>query len=370
MQILEQMVRVTQMRGAQSGGLVTFTDGLFGYHGMRTRVTNGKRDCLATKLLKRFQWDLRRNENSAQLKQCPRVYAGHTRFATSSKATLSGTHPHRWSPAKKYPVWTVRPGEGMAMHFHSVETYVCHNGDLDFFEIHGQVHPLGDVRQVVEDATKKPCPAPVDSVVVAGLIELLRTKGIWQLSLRYALLFRTPHRDVHSPVPAEAALAFASHTFSEIFEAMIKRNSHTEIGAPAFRKALSDTAVTMLQGSSALLGLDLYDIAEDDPESPLGMEQLQALAAATVDAFFDNDLLYSVQEFLRCARGSFGLSVTCSLDIGSEMVLAAKGQTISVAFYPRTKLVLWGSEAAACKVWCARLFSDAASGLHSAKGIE
>ena len=363
------MVRVTQMRGAQSGGLVTFNDGVFGYQGIRTRVTNGKRDCLATKLLKRFQWDLWRNENSAQLKQCPKVYAGHTRFATSSKATLSGTHPHRWSPAERYPVWTIRPGEGVAMYFHAVETYVCHNGDLDFFEIHGQVHPLGDVRQLVEDATKKPCPAPVDSVVVAGLIELLRTKGIWQLSLRYALLFRTPHRDVHSSVPSERALAFASHTFSLIFEAMIKSKRHVEIGSPAFRMALSDKAVKLLPGSSALLGLELNDIAEDDPESPIGMEQLQALATATVDAFFDNDLLYSVQEFLRCARGSFGLSVTCSLDISSEMVLAAKGQTISVAFYPRTKLVLWGSEAAACKVGCALLFSDVASEIHCAKGI-
>lgn len=57
-----------------------------------------------------------------------------------------------------------------------------------------------------------------------------------------------------------------------------------------------------------------------------------------------------MREFLRCARGSFGLSVVSSLDTQREIVLAAKGQTMSVAFYPRSKTVLYGSEQAAVKV--------------------
>eukprot|EP00951_Prasinocladus_malaysianus_P047234 scaffold649511_cov28-Prasinocladus_malaysianus.AAC.1 len=81
------------------------------------------------------------------------------------------------------------------------------------------------------------------------------------------------------------------------------------------------------------------------PEDPT----LHQLTEATVDAFYDNDLLHAVQEFVRNARGSFGLSVTCSLDASMEMVLAAKGQTMSVAFYPRTGMVLYGSEQAAVK---------------------
>ena len=97
-----------------------------------------------------------------------------------------------------------------------------------------------------------------------------------------------------------------------------------------------------------------------------------------MDAFFDNDLIASTRMFLKSARGSFGLCVTSSLDahrqvgrcrltasnpalkahkvsaletsisstgfkfafkfnlrLFSQAVLAARGQTMSVAFYPK-----------------------------------
>ena len=34
----------------------------------------------------------------------PRIYAGHTRFATTSKATMDGTHPHQWTPPQQLVV--------------------------------------------------------------------------------------------------------------------------------------------------------------------------------------------------------------------------------------------------------------------------
>jgi hypothetical protein len=49
------------------------------------------------------------------------------------------------------------------------------------------------------------------------------------------------------------------------------------------------------------------------------------------------------------AKGSFGLCLTCSIDAHRQVCLAARGQTISVAFFPRTGLVLYGSEQAAVK---------------------
>ena len=49
------------------------------------------------------------------------------------------------------------------------------------------------------------------------------------------------------------------------------------------------------------------------------------------------------------ATGSFGLGVTSSLDTSRQMVMAARGQTISLAFYPAAGLVLYGSEQAAVK---------------------
>jgi hypothetical protein len=76
---------------------------------------------------------------------------------------------------------------------------------------------------------------------------------------------------------------------------------------------------------------------------------LDQFVDAVINAFFDNDLFHSVRRFLTSARGSFGLGITCSLDAGRQMVVAARGQTISVAFYPKLGLVLYGSEQAAVK---------------------
>ena len=71
---------------------------------------------------------------------------------------------------------------------------------------------------------------------------------------------------------------------------------------------------------------------------------------ATVDAFFDNDLLHSMRTFLENAKGSFGLCLTTSMDAHRQVAFAAKGQTTSVAFYPRKGVVCFGSEQAAVKV--------------------
>ena len=41
------------------------------------------------------------NPNSTG-KRLVRGFFGHTRFATSSKASMDGTHPHQWSPRRFY----------------------------------------------------------------------------------------------------------------------------------------------------------------------------------------------------------------------------------------------------------------------------
>ena len=69
-------------------------------------------------------------------------------------------------------------------------------------------------------------------------------------------------------------------------------------------------------------------------------------ADAAAGAFLDQDLLRAVRGFLAGAKGSFGLFASCSLDAHRQFVLAARGQTMSLAFYPRQGVVLWGSEQA------------------------
>lgn len=73
------------------------------------------------------------------------------------------------------------------------------------------------------------------------------------------------------------------------------------------------------------------------------------MAAAAVNAFFQNDLLHSTRLFMMKARGSFGLSILSSVDAHRQMIIASFGQSMSVAFHPESKLVLYASEPAALK---------------------
>ena len=88
------------VRGAQSAGLVTYVPQRGSHVGLRSRVVNGKRTDLSTLLLNKFERDLRWAEGLGRGDggEMPRLFQGHTRFATSSICNLSGCHPHQWVP--------------------------------------------------------------------------------------------------------------------------------------------------------------------------------------------------------------------------------------------------------------------------------
>ena len=70
-----------------------------------------------------------------------------------------------------------------------MEAYITHNGDLDFFCLHQITYPLEEVQQLLSALLHCPMPASVDSACVAGLLDLLRTCGIWRASVRYGYAF-------------------------------------------------------------------------------------------------------------------------------------------------------------------------------------
>ena len=123
------------------------------------------------------------------------------------------------------------------------------------------------------------------------------------------------------------------------------------------RASIAAAAMRSLQsgagGGGGALGLD-------EESGALG-----EFCTAAVDAFFDNDLIRSTRMFLKSARGSFGLCITSSLDADRQVVLAARGQTMSVAFYPTLGLVLYGSEQAAVKAALGRQVPPGAGGAPS-----
>lgn len=113
--LLERMIEITMMRGAQTGGVVTWVDKNKGemrknpsrqWTPIRVRVVNGKRTDLSVELRKAINQQICTNAGN-QLDTSIRCLMGHTRFATSSKATLDGTHPHQWSPTAARKVYAM-----------------------------------------------------------------------------------------------------------------------------------------------------------------------------------------------------------------------------------------------------------------------
>jgi hypothetical protein len=227
---------------------------------------------------------------------------------------------------------------------------------------------------------------------IAGVVDLLRTQGSFVLSARYALCLTLRSSKVESE-PAvsyptmeeyeEIATIFEKgldglldsvvdvpnedgttrkHTLEDISSSGEKRTQLASVVVSTLRGMLEVLAssvelITRLGESSsrpkrgggsgsAHLGisrlLKFISIDEEDAD-------LERFVRSTIDAFFDNDLLHSTRLFLQNAKGSFGLMIASSLDAHRQTCFAARGQTLSIAFYPRKGLICYGSEQAAVK---------------------
>jgi len=117
--MLQQMTRITMIRGAQSGGLVTFVQN----HdkAIRNRVVNRKRTDLSDKLFQQVRRSMKNSSSSRGAK----MFVGHTRFATTSIADFDGTHPHQFSPRRNRNIYDMQTGNCAVR---GVENFITHNG--------------------------------------------------------------------------------------------------------------------------------------------------------------------------------------------------------------------------------------------------
>ena len=396
--VLEKLVQVTMMRGAQSGGVVCFHPKK-NYHknckhetrasmagdvrfpalqGIRSRIVNHKRTDLSVLLRSKVSHDnhmLRLHRPTQPLlfpKDFVPVFSGHTRFATSSKASLQDTHPLRWTPASPRRVYNLNQmklQEQQQVHVTCtwepqsvlMENFITHNGDFDFYRINGHAYENGQILKWLERVLNHRQPAAVDSSGVAGMVDLLRTQGCFGLSARHTVCLGLPISTIEGdsepiPFPPYSHFEKIGSVFEHVFQEMLKTTSISSIDdSPSIRDSFAMRVQSKLEARREELfgvssGLSRY---ADDSE---GGVSLLAFCIATIRAFFDNDLLATTQTFLAHAVGSFGLCVTSSLDAHRQLCLAARGQTMSLAFYPRKGIILYGSEQAAVKAGMRTIF--------------
>ena len=255
-----------------------------------------------------------------------------------------------------------------------IENYITHNGDFEFYKVNGKYYDVEILQRWLETTLGARMPATVDSAAIAGVVDLIRTQGSFALSARYALCLELGESKV-DPDPAVPYPVFVEYEeIGGIFEGELSRilltgksledlscnacereNLTTEVVAslrqildtvPTVGSFLNDSSSRFRGGGATSAFSTLARFVNCSIENG----SLKTFVHTTVDAFFDNDLLHTSRLFLENAKGSFGLCITTSMDAHRQVCFAARGQTLSIAFYPRKGLICFGSEQAAVKV--------------------
>ena len=194
-------------------------------------------------------------------------------------------------------------------------------------------------------------PASVDSCAIAGMVDLLRTQGSFGLSARFviALGLSTSRLKLfdHEVFPPRSHFEAIGCVFDQALNETTQSASFVSIAlSNQQRSALASAVEEKLSNQIFELIKPLQAWIKADAESG---SSLYHFCLKTVDAFLDNDLFLTTKTFLKAAKGSFGLSVASSLDADHQLCFAARGQTMSLAFYPKKGLVCYGSEQLAVK---------------------
>ena len=187
-------------------------------------------------------------------------------------------------------------------------------------------------------------PAQVDSMCIAGLLDLLRTKGVWFLSVRYGLIYGGLRTAGNLAALAKKGGLWPKAVMTQVADAFEKEWS----ALVATKNAISQTddePITIASLRTEFIAAATPPISALLAEAPGcalpgssgGSEAAaRAFIQASVDAFIDQDLYTAARQLLAKAKGSFGLGLSHSLDASNELVLAARGQTIS-------SIQRWGS---------------------------
>ena len=90
-------------------------------------------------------------------------------------------------------VWGIFKGEWVGVQ-RNVEAYITHNGDLDFLSLHGTIHPLEEVQQILIALLHHPMPASVDSACVAGVSKAAKSNARASRSSPHSSVCFVPHQ--------------------------------------------------------------------------------------------------------------------------------------------------------------------------------
>jgi len=377
MQLLHKVLNIVELRGAQAGGVNLFVDGkcFGGPHGIRSvvvRVVKKKRAQLPQAILSKLWWKLARLQTRSAFgfKQPEIIVAqGHSRFGTSSAPALKETHPHQWVGTVTEKFWSFNVTKSLwECSIIPMCVTITHNGDFDEWKPYEEMVGVKELGHWLERVLAKKNAARGDSAKMAGVMDLLISKGSWFRSVRFAYtLFVLTHveqitgweplsPDAPNKMPKEGIFRAWADAFEQVFRSYIDYHSPDKsyvakpVWDPDFGPSDDVQSQIIIEDLAKLATSKLVDFMSsrtlESFDSFLSSESLRsAFISGVVRAFVQQDMLTATWQFFRRAHGTFGISVTCTA-WPSSCVLAAKGQPMSVGFDETRSLALWASEPA------------------------
>jgi hypothetical protein len=354
--LLEAMLRISQMRGAQSGGGCVQVQRNGVARNRIRKCVNAKRGDLARLLTRELVNDTRlsrAHDNSF-------IVQTHVRYATAGITKREEAHPFRYVDLKhrgQRRVFSWPEGK-VTLTVRPIETVLTHNGDMDGLKFRGVHIGFNSLGLFLEHVLGVKNRWVGDSPLLAGAIELFVTRGLWFESLRlaYHTVVTPAPPDLESipitlrgqdrerelkqrlgayPAPSKAVL----HEWETLAEQLFVEHCGSEQTLPLagpdarrFREELADRLASKFA---------------EVPNFP--SERLQAFARAAVAAFFDNDLYIALRKLEPSLDGTFGCVVTSTLEPG-VLVAFSRGQPLSLGFRREEGLVCVVSERSAMKV--------------------
>jgi cation diffusion facilitator family transporter len=344
--MFDLMGRETEIRGEQAGGgLVVARDRRDRTVFVGKKIVNRKRDNLTTSLEAAFAAERRKSSISGIAPLDSSVMGvWHYRFGTSGPPAVEETHWHEWMSARIESVWQFSQGKWICQK-RNVNHRITHNGDFDAWTIFGKEVENVELGWWLERVLNTPNHTKGDSPKIAGMMDLLITKGIWSASVRLAYqlaiasslesAFGAEEPAVDSPntAPSEQDLSDWAEIFEKNFSLYLKLLGAPD--SPSCNQYLSRLEHDIMQG-----------IAQNRAIAQWSWQKRLAFVRTAIHAFFHNDLYFATKTFMSKAKGSFGLVTVSTLE-EEQLVLSAQGQPIAIGYNQEDNYTVYASEPAA-----------------------
>jgi hypothetical protein len=342
------MGQETEIRGEQAGGGLTLARNKAGnVVFVGHKLVNPKRGNLTTTLEAAFAKTRQQAARSGIKPMESTIGAWHYRFGTSGPPAVIETHWHEWTPGKIETVWQIENGQWIARP-QNINNRITHNGDFCSWTLFGETVENGSIGLWLERVLNTPNNTVGDSPKLAGMMDLLITKGMWPASVRLAYQLtvaakladafggQEPSKTAPNTAPTPADLNHMANMFEAVFAANV-----SNLSAP--QDILAVDHLDKLQQ-------DTIQRLKSDPQlAKLSPKHIQAFATETIQAFLANDLYYATKLFMANAQGSFGLATLSTLET-NHLIVSALGQPITLGFDRQNQYAVYASEPTAVDV--------------------